>query len=251
MSATRMPLPSDTAALMTRGLRVCEMLSRWPETALARVVSGSHLSRYARGEQVLPHAPQQRDVLVVVAGSIELSGVNAAGSRFLLARFGAGDIVGLVRLLADRQFVYDHHAVEQTLLVHIPAEHLREVLDAHPLLWRDVALLALARQHDSIITLQRRGFRRLEQNLAQALLKLLETHRAATPVGSSITVRVSQADLAAMVSVSRQTINKELRRLTDRGLLRVAYGELEIHDLAALRRLSETGSLQDPDLSGA
>lgn len=238
-----MPVHTDTAALMARGLRVCEMLRGWPEPVLARIAAGSQLERYARGAQVLSHAPQRRHVLVVVSGSVQLSGVNDAGSTFVLARFGAGDIVGLVRLLPGMEFVYDYHALEDTLLVHVPADHLRDVLDAHPLLWRDVALLALSRQHDSIVTLQRRGFRRIDQSLAQALLKLLQMRGPTVPKGSSATLRVSQADLAAMVSVSRQTINKELRQLTERGILSVSYSELEIHNLTALQRLAETGTL--------
>jgi len=251
MPLSRPPLHADTGALMARGLRVCEMLRDWPETVLARIAAGSHLGRHARGAQVLSRAPQEREVLVVVSGLIEVSGVNAAGAMFVLARFGAGDIVGLVRLLPGRQFVYDYHALEDTLLVHVPADHLRAVLDAHPLLWRDVALLALSRQQDSIVTLQRRGFRRIPQSLAQALLGLLQTAGPALASGSALPLRVSQADLAAMVSVSRQTINKELRQLATRGIVRVSYGELEIHDLAALQLLAETGALPEPGRRGA
>lgn len=243
MPPSRKPLHADIPALMARGLRVCEMLRGWPEPVLARIAAGSRLERYSRGAQVMSRAPQQRDLLVVVSGSVEVSGVNAAGSRFVLARFGAGEIVGLVRLLPDMRFFYDYCALEDTLLAHMPADHLRAVLDAHPLLWRDVALLALSRQQSSILMLQRRGFRRIDQSLAQALLGMVQMHGAAPGQGAGVTLRVSQGDLAAMVSVSRQTINKELRRLADKGILGIAYCEVELHDLAALQRLAETGTL--------
>lgn len=237
--------PAATAALIGRGLRVCEMLRDWPEPVLARLAAGSHLERYARGSQVLAHDPQKRDVLVVVSGSVQLSGVNRDGATFVLARFGAGEIVGLVRLLRGLACVYDYHALEESLVVHVPADHLSAVLDAHPLLWRDVALLALARQHDSIVTLQRRGFRRTEQSLAQALLRLLQTRAPGVAPSAGTRLRVSQGDLAAMVSVSRQTINKELRHLAERAIVSVSYGELMIHNLPALRQLAETGALPD------
>lgn len=243
MPLTRTPLSTvDTVGLMARGLRVCNMLRDWPEPVLARIAAGSRLQRYARGAQVLAHDPAQRDVLVVVSGAVECSGVNAAGDRFVLGRFAAGDLVGLVRLLPGKTTAYTYHALQDTLLVHVPADHLRALLDAHPLLWREVAMLALARQHDSIVTLQRRGFRRTDQSLAQALLRLL-VHGPTESRGSSVRLRVSQGDLAAMVSVSRQTINKELRQLTEMGIVSVTYGELEIRDLAALNRLAETGDL--------
>lgn len=240
MSTSRRPPPTaDTAALLARGLRVSRMLREWPEAVLARIAAGSHLERYGRGGQVNPDAPQRRDLLVVVAGTVEVSGINAAGAKFVLSRLGAGEIVGLVRLLDEVASGYLYHAVEETLLVHIPALHLHEVLDAHPLLWRDVALLALQRQQDSIVTLQRRGFRRIDQSLAQALLRMLQQHAIAMPGQGGITLRVSQGELAAMVSVSRQTINKEMRRLADRGMLAVSYGEVQVRDVAALERLAQ------------
>ena len=104
---------------------------------------------------------------------------------------------------------------------------------------------ALSRQQDSIATLQRRGFGLLEQSLAEALLGILRTQGAQATASAPIRLRVSQEDLAAMVSVSRQTINKGLRLLTQSRILSVAYGELEIHDPAALQQLAETGMVPD------
>jgi len=54
-------------------------------------------------------------------------------------------------------------------------------------------------------------------------------------------LRISQSDLAAMLSVSRQTINKELRLLEQRGLLQAAYGRLTLVDLAGLGRAAAAG----------
>ena len=212
---------------------------------LARISAGSRLEHYARGAQVLAHEPRQRDLLVVVSGSIEMSGVNAGGARFVLARAGPGVIVNLVRLLPGLASTYYCHAIEDSLLVHMPADHFGAVLDDHPTLWRDMTMLALSRQQDSIVTLQRRGFGLLEQSLAEALLGILRTQGAQATASAPIRLRVSQEDLAAMVSVSRQTINKGLRLLTQSRILSVAYGELEIHDPAALQQLAETGMVPD------
>lgn len=242
----RPPLPApDTAALTARALRVCTMLRNWPDAVLARVTAGSHLERYARGMQVMARDPQRRELLAVVSGSLEVSGVNASGAKFVLSMLGAGEIVGLVRLLEGVEPVYDYHAHENTLVVHIPAEHLRSVLDDRPALWKDVALLALSRQQDSIATLQRRSFRRTDQSLAEAVLRLVQMSGHVPAHRGALTLRVSQSDLAAMVSVSRQTINKELRQLAERGILSVAYGELTVHDLPALAVLANTGEVQD------
>lgn len=242
MSSSPTDLPSPL--LIARGLRVCETLKEWPEAVLAHVAKGSRLARYERSEQVLAHNPRQRDLLVVVSGSVEMSGINSGGARFVLARVGPGVILNLVRLIPGLESSYYCHALAPSLLVHVPANHLRAVLDAYPILWRDMTMLALARQQESILTLQRKGFRSLDQSVAQALLRLLGNHDEPLSEADPITLRVSQADLAAMVSVSRQTINKELRRLTERGMLDVSYGELRILRPKALLQLAESGLAQ-------
>jgi DNA-binding GntR family transcriptional regulator len=61
-----------------------------------------------------------------------------------------------------------------------------------------------------------------------------------------VVLRISQSDLAAMLSVSRQTVNKELRLLEQRGLLQAAYGRLTIVDLAGLLRLADAGAQPGP-----
>lgn len=49
---------------------------------------------------------------------------------------------------------------------------------------------------------------------------------------------VSQADLATMCGLSRQTLGKVLKSLIDRGIIRVAYRRIEIRDPAALQQLA-------------
>jgi CRP-like cAMP-binding protein len=57
---------------------------------------------------------------------------------------------------------------------------------------------------------------------------------------SSRMVDVRQEQLATMLSVSRQTVNQALKELEAKGLVRLAYGKVEIVDLEALRRLATT-----------
>ena len=86
---------------------------------------------------------------------------------------------------------------------------------------------------------RRRGLGRLDQRVADAVLQLARQQAAADAPGASLIVQATQSDLAAMLSVSRQTVNKELARLAQGDLLRVNYGCLTLLDVPALRRLAE------------
>ncbi len=237
----RPPAPVDQLALIQRALRCCALFRDWPELAVDRIARIARLERYERRTQVMAQDRQRREVLVVVSGCMEVSGMNAAGAKFMLSMHGPGDVVALVRLLKDVPMVYDYHAREDTVLVHLPSDALRAILDDSPLLWKDVALLALKRQHESIVLMQRRALGRPQQSLAETLVKLAGWLGQPIDGGPAISLRLSQGELATMLSVSRQTMNKELRLLAQQGMVTADYGQLTILDLAALRRMAEGG----------
>lgn len=225
--------------LIRRAIGLCRLMRHWPASALDALAHSARLGRYERHEPILVNQPQRREIFIVVSGAVAVDSVDAAGARFLLTTFAPGEVGSLIRLLEDRVFVYSFHAAQPTVLVHIPAEPMRAVLDAHPLLWRDVCLVTLQRSHEQILQQRRRGLGRLDQRVADAVLQLAREQAPAAPADQAFEVQASQSDLAAMLSVSRQTVNKELAQLQAQGVLRVDYRRLTVLDARALQRLAE------------
>ena len=143
-------------ALIQRGLRRCTSFKDWPDLVIDRLAAIAHLGHYPRGAPVRMRDRAQRDVKVVVSGALAVSGVNARGSKFTLVLIGPGEFVGLVRLLRQGG-LYDYHAHEDSVVIHLPSDAMVAVLDQTPRLWKDVAMMALERQRDSIVTIQRRA----------------------------------------------------------------------------------------------
>ncbi len=57
-------------------------------------------------------------------------------------------------------------------------------------------------------------------------------------LGTRRVLRVPQEQLAQLLALSRQTVNQVLKDFETRGLLRLAYGEIELLDFAGLRALA-------------
>ena len=55
------------------------------------------------------------------------------------------------------------------------------------------------------------------------------------PLGRRV-FEIRQDQLAAMLNASRQTINAQLREFANAGMLRAAYGRIELLDIEALER---------------
>jgi CRP/FNR family cyclic AMP-dependent transcriptional regulator len=59
-------------------------------------------------------------------------------------------------------------------------------------------------------------------------------------VSRRLRLRLSQDDLAAMLQVTRRSINKEMRTLEDMALIRSEYNGVIVLDLPALRKLGQS-----------
>lgn len=227
---------ADSVALIRRALRLCPLMGHWPDDVLDEVVAVARLRRYDKRTPLMVGERSRREVLVVASGRLAVEGVDAAGVRFVLSLHGPGEIVSLVRMLGNIRFVYHFVVQEGTVLVHLPGGAFMAVLDAHPALWRDVCMLVLERLHEQIATQQRRALGDIANHVADALARLALIHGKPIEGGQAVSLRISQGDLAAMLAVSRQTVNKELRALEQMGVINAAYGRVTIRDLEALRQ---------------
>lgn len=69
--------------------------------------------------------------------------------------------------------------------------------------------------------------------LARRLMRLAEEHGRA--VDGLVTLRISQAELASFMNVSRQIVNQHLQQWRKRGWIELARGRVIIRDADGLR----------------
>lgn len=233
---------ADSFALICRALRASTLFAEWPLASVERLARTARLEHHKKHTQVMAADRERREVLVVVSGSVEVSRTNEDGSRFVGILMRAGDCSGLVRLLQEIRAPYDYVVLEDALLVHLPSDALIEVMNDEPILWRSVALFALARQRDNAVSVQQRVLSDLSTQLAARIVELLAPSGNSGTGSPSRSLSLSQGKLGSMLGKSRQTINKELGKLSARGLIAIDYGKIEVLDLPALKALAASGS---------
>ena len=116
----------------------------------------------------------------------------------------------------------------------VPKARLDAWLQAHPRHWRELSRLACARLRGLQAATEDRDQLSVDDQVARRLV--LSASNAGQLVWGHWRrrVRLPQEHLASMLGVSRQTINKALRRLERDGLLRLGYAEIEILQLEHL-----------------
>jgi CRP/FNR family cyclic AMP-dependent transcriptional regulator len=166
----------------------------------------------------------------VLDGQVRLIGYPAVGAELVVLMMGPGTWFGELSTLDAGPRPHDAVAFGPARVLHIGIDAFRRLAGATPELWWDIALLACAHQRASLAFMMNTLAQPIPVRLARTLGGLA---RAAG--GSSIELR--QEDIATMIGVSRQTLNKALKAMEREEVIAVEYARIRVVDAEGLRRL--------------
>jgi CRP-like cAMP-binding protein len=139
---------------------------------------------------------------------------------------------------------HDVAAEGATRLLHVPAKALEGLLQVDPLWWRELGQLMAMRTRLVLIGMEDLALHPAEVRLARRLLMLAQAGAQAQAgqmlhQGQPVALTISQQQLGMMLSLSRQTVNQLLHGLQAQGVVHLAYGRIELCDMAALAGVAE------------
>ena len=181
----------------------------------------------------------------VIDGQIRLKSLSANGAELLALIVRPGTWFGELSTLDGHPRPHDATAFGPARLLHVPMAAFARAAEAHPALYRDLGLLVCAHQRTALRFIAHSVGRSIRARLAQALLRAshAETrHAEEGRVGEGrigeAPVVIRQEDLAAVVGIARQTLNRHLKQFERSGLVSIAYARVEILDVPALRAIA-------------
>ena len=203
------------------------------EEAKADFAAGASTRSVPAGGRIYSQEDRRRVLYRILSGRVWLSYTRIDGRELLYRPVGPGECLGISSLI-------DGDALPQTATAR--GAVTLQVLDQE-------AFTRLRRKHpcvdDAIMRSVLRDIRLLIGELAEAALDDLPGRvarrllvLAAPDRTGHLVVDLPQAELAAMFGVSRQTLNKVLRSFEARGLVQLAYGEVQLNNVEALRARS-------------
>lgn len=221
--------------------------SRWfagcePELQAALRALGHGLS-LVDGELLFHQGQRSAGLCCVLSGALHVGRLQPDGSQSLLAYLEAGHWFGEISLLDGQPRTHDVRSDGTSRLWLVPEVALVAWLDEHPRHWRSIARLACAKLRQSFEVLEDITRLPLEARLARRLLQVAQGYgeQDLTPPGATQPrrLRLPQEQLALMMGVSRQTVNKALKSLEAQGHLALRYGGIELLDPQALAALGQ------------
>ena len=224
---THEPPALDTFALLSM---------RWAEGLTAelrrRVVTETTVRRVQSGKFVCRKGAPVEDWIGVIEGLVKLASDSRAGKTISFTGIPAGGWFGEGSLLKDEPRRYDAVALRDSVVAFMPRDTFMLLLESSVAFNRFLLTQLNERLGQFIAMVEHDRLLGPEGRLATELAALFNPHLYP---GNRSTLSISQEELAHLVGLSRQRVNKALKRLVEDQLVRLDYRGVTILDIERLR----------------
>ena len=223
--------PAAGSASTTATLEPVGLLAFLSAEELAALSARVRRRRYPKGAVIFLEGDPGASLYVVETGRVKIALTSPDGKELVIRVLDPGEFFGEMALLDGEPRSADAIAVEDCRLMLVHRDDFVRFLEAHP--QAAVRLLAALSRRLRRATRQQQEAATLDvgARVASALLRLAEEHGAPAASGSgeiAVTTPLTQTQLAGMVGVTRESVNKWLRFYERRGLVRWQKGRLTV-----------------------
>jgi len=206
-----------------------------PQPILERVAALSVTKQLDRRETLFNRGDDGDALYAVVEGMVRIWVGSDSGKELTFSMMEPGDVFGEIALLDGLPRTANATAQEATVLLVIQRSSFLSVLENEPSLARHIIELLCERMRLKTDLLSDFAFADLPVRLARKLGDLVIAHGEIDGNEARLGRRFSQTELAQMLGVSREAINKQLAVWSHKGVVSTEDGGLTILNLSTLR----------------
>ncbi|AZE58618.1 MULTISPECIES: Crp/Fnr family transcriptional regulator [Pseudomonas] len=204
-----------------------------PSDLQRSLLGAARLRSLTAGQFLFKRGDPPCGLYAVLEGAVRISAVSAQGKEAVLSLVETPHWFGEICLFDNLPRTHDALATGACTLLQVPQAVMLGILEQHPAFWRDMALLMSHKLRLSLINIEQISLMPASVRLAHRLLMIAQGYGETEPPRRVL--QLPQEDLAAMLGLSRQTINSLLKALEQQGIIGLSYGAIEILDLNRLR----------------
>jgi CRP/FNR family transcriptional regulator, cyclic AMP receptor protein len=221
-------MPNPGAMSVLRGNPIFREL---PEDLLAEVAELCENRCYRRNEVIFAEGTPGTKLYGVIAGRLRISTSSLEGRDLHLNVVEQGEIVGEIAFLDGGTRTATGRAAEAVTCFEIDRVPFFRLLERTPLLSVHLLQLVCRRVRWMTRLVADSAFLSVPQRLATRMLYLARRAGADTEIAE---IKISQAELAEFLGISRQVVNSYLRAWQREGRVELARGKILIKDMSRL-----------------
>jgi CRP-like cAMP-binding protein len=221
---------------------------RLPQALREQVITRSSVRSYAKGQLLSLEGSPPKGLFAVLEGQVQLVAAMGAGDDALVHVGGPGFWFGEFAVLTGNPTVVTAIAHSPVRALLLPKPQFDLIVEEDPRSFRYFAELAFERYAALL-----RAFAEVQESTPDARLRrrlaaLVQLQREDRMEAGRVTLGVTQADLSRMIGISRQTLNRLLGQLQERGLIELGFRKIIVPEP---RRLGEVAAEPEKEITAS
>ncbi|MGB0907687.1 MAG: Crp/Fnr family transcriptional regulator [Maricaulaceae bacterium] len=189
----------------------------------------STTKHFKKGTVIETRGQIARHIYLIENGLVQV-GINGAdGSQFNLTRIGSGHTFGETAFFLNQKVIHDAYAESDVVLRQLSRQNIDDLMQSSLIFSKALVSVACMRVQTTLSHIGDTLGMPLYARTAKQILSISHS------VGNAKIINLRQVDLAHSLGVSRVSIGKALKTLSDKKLIKIGYGKLEIisHEVLA------------------
>jgi CRP/FNR family transcriptional regulator/CRP/FNR family cyclic AMP-dependent transcriptional regulator len=183
---------------------------------------------------IIFHKRSPGDTMYIIeSGKVRIFILSASGQEISVNIYGPGNIFGELALLDGLPRSAGAIALEKTVTLTLHRDDFLRHLEAYPRMAQSIIEVLSARLRYTTAYVESLAFLKVHDRVAAKLLELAERY-GTEKEGIEIGLQLTQAELAAWVGATRESINKALGHFRDLGLIKLEGQKITILDRRGL-----------------
>jgi len=240
----------DRAALARAALKRTRLFSDWPDAVLDALSAASEVQRYHKGQSVARQGDPPRGLWLLTEGCLVSSRTFPDGRRIVFEHLLPGQMTAVLPVLDGQSVLFDLTAKHRAAAIFIPRAAFLGVIRGDPALLMSIIVFLCRRTRLDHENIQMKVLDSPRVQLAKIIIYLARGPGLPRP-DYELPVGISQDDVADMMGMSRQTVNKEMMPFVRDGILAQRYRKIYILDPQRLFEIIQAESPVPPEIFDA
>jgi len=219
-------------------LRRVPMFADLSDRELATCIDSLRLRRYAKSEIIFHQGDTSRDLYVVYEGKVRIFKTDPSGRETSISLFGPHDVVGEFAVIDGEPRSAAARTIGPCALLCMAGDTFLQHMQVMPRLAMGMARLLVSKVRWTAAYAEAMAQLDAAGRLLYLLLSYNERFGEESEAGKRyrLDLALTQADLASLVGVRREWVNRCLGQWSRRGLIQYEAGTITILDLVKLEQ---------------
>jgi CRP-like cAMP-binding protein len=213
------------------------LLHHLPADTLDELARYARVQKYQKNQMIVRKGDPGTGMMAVITGRVKISTVSPEGREIIIDFVNPGELFGEIALIDSRERTADVVALAATQLLVLERRDFLPFLERHPRTCIKLLSLLCSRLRQTTALVEDSLFQNVEYRLAKRLLRFAAQFGESRADGILLPLQLSQREIAALIGVTRETVNKQLGAWQERGWVEVRRGAVLVRDADALEGL--------------